>query len=176
MPRKTRAAPETATPPAPTPVAVAEHDDAGGPVSPEDFSELEVQQMLEARDQSGDRDAPLVPGSVPAPPPEPPSIPPNTLHALDHAPKNSKIVVILNQETHKPEAMLATPDGVTRLPDFDPAHKLPEGARIQKIGDGRFVATQLSATVIVPDLETPTAALAIVQFIPHFHNGVVPRP
>lgn len=88
-------------------------------------------------------------------------------HALDIADINSKIVVIL--EDNVPVAMMAAPSGVERLPDGDIAHKLPAGARIQKLAADRFEAVQLGATVVQPLLVTATATEAIAQFVKHFH-------
>ena len=56
-------------------------------------------------------------------------------HALDTAPTNSKIVVTDRG------AVLATPDVVKRLPDGDPAHKLPRNVKIHKLGTGHFRAS-----------------------------------
>lgn len=88
-------------------------------------------------------------------------------HALDLADINAKIVVIL--EDNVPVAMMAAPSGVDRLPDGDIAHRLPAGARIQKIAADRFEAIQLGATVQQPLLVTASATEAIAQFVAHFH-------
>jgi hypothetical protein len=88
-------------------------------------------------------------------------------HAIDLAPINSKIVVILEQNV--PRAMIATPSGVETLPEGDIAHKLPAGARIQKLAADRFEAMQLGATVVQPLLVTASGTEAIAAFIGHFH-------
>ncbi len=85
-------------------------------------------------------------------------------HALDRAPVNSKIV-----GTDRGTA-LATPDGVTLLPKSDVAGMLPAGARIQKLGPTRFVATQLDPAIPYPEQEYATATAAILDFLPHFHG------
>lgn len=106
-----------------------------------------------------------------APPPPEPAVhlatvePPATPHPLDVAPVNSKVVRTLEG------AWLARPDtGVSRLREPDPAVKLPNGARIQKRGDGKFVATQLSAAIRKPDLVTSSAGEAMQRFNPYFHD------
>lgn len=89
-------------------------------------------------------------------------------HALDSAPVNSKIVVVRLDGKNK--AVLAMPSGTITLPVGDAAARLPEGARIAKVADGKFVSTQLSPAIDCPPLHTKTAIEAIVQFIPHFHG------
>lgn len=86
-----------------------------------------------------------------------------TGHALDNAPINSKLV-----GTDHGTAF-ATPDRVVLLPKTDLAGRLPAGARIQKRGEGQFVATQLDPAIAYPDVTYPTASAAITDFIPHFH-------
>lgn len=103
------------------------------------------------------------------PPPEPADHraivePPATVHPLDAAPVNSKIVKTLDG------AWLATPAGVTLLPKDDPAWFLPNGAKIQKRPDGLLVATQLSASLKKPDLIASSTLGAIKRFNPHFHE------
>lgn len=97
---------------------------------------------------------------------------PTPLHALDSAPENSKIVVVLLDG--KSHAVLAGPSGAKELPKDDVAHRLPEGARILKLTDGQgYEATQMSPTVDFPPLRTASAGEAIAQFIAHFHpNGL----
>lgn len=88
-------------------------------------------------------------------------------HALDLAPPNSKIVRTLEG------AMLATPDGVSLLPPGDPAHKLPEGARISKFehADGvRYQSVQLGAAGYEPIWDAD-ASTAIEMFVARFHHG-----
>jgi hypothetical protein len=163
------------TPEAPT----IELDDAGNP----EPSLKEVEDMLAARDR--EEAATHVP--APLPPIDEANMSPlvedalnayrdehiapfaeaGLPHALDLADINSKIVVIL--EDNKPLAMLATPSGIDVLPEGDVAHKLPAGARIQKLARDRFEATQLGATVVQPLLVTATATEAIGMFIKHFH-------
>lgn len=91
---------------------------------------------------------------------------PDSLHALDSAPVNSKIVVVEGDG-----AILATPDFHTRLPDGDPAHKLPVGARIVKRAEGIYQSIQLSPAEDHPLLVTASARDAIAQFVPHFHES-----
>lgn len=88
-------------------------------------------------------------------------------HALDDAPNGSKIVRTLEG------AMLATPHGVTLLPPGDPAHKLPEGARISKFehADGvRYQSVQLGAAGYEPVWDD-SASTAIEMFVARFHLG-----
>jgi hypothetical protein len=89
---------------------------------------------------------------------------PDSLHALDSAPVNSKIVVV------DTGAIMATPDFEIRLPDGDPAHALPIGARIIKRADGIYQSVQLSPAEDRPLLITATAADAIARFVVHFHE------
>lgn len=86
-------------------------------------------------------------------------------HSLDDAPVNSKIVKTLDG------AWLATPTGVVQLKKTDMASRLPDGARIQKIAENRYRATQLSPAEQKPDFDTLTAYEAIQRFVPHFHGG-----
>lgn len=89
-------------------------------------------------------------------------------HALDLAPDNSKIVVVLLDG--KSHAVIAGPEGAKELPVGDIAHRLPEGARIQKLPDRQgFRATQLSAVEDHPDRTYATAGAAIAGFLEHFH-------
>lgn len=92
-------------------------------------------------------------------------------HALDAAPVNSKIVVVRQEGAAKPVAVLAGPDGHRTLDADDPASKLPEGAVIRKIADGKFQALQLSPAIDYPILTTTTATDAIAQFVPYFHRA-----
>lgn len=118
-------------------------------------------------------------------------------HALDLAALDSKLVVVLVDG--KPKAVLVTPTtNATPLPVGDPAHKLPEGAKILKTtvaahlkhlaqhdpreriaaastlqawaGD-LYVGEQLSAQEWHHPLYTATAAEAIAGFVAHFHRG-----
>lgn len=61
-------------------------------------------------------------------------------HALDGAPKNSKIVVVKRANEPGRLAVLATPDGPVPLPEGDPAHKLPEGSRVYVGPEGQYIA------------------------------------
>lgn len=88
-------------------------------------------------------------------------------HALDSAPVNSKIVVVLLDG--KSHAVLAGPDGAKELPKGDPAHRLPEGARIRKIGEREFLAEQMSPAEDHAPITRETTMRAIADFIPHFH-------
>lgn len=138
----------------------------------EDFTDLQVQQMLEQQDKIGGDLQPLSPLleaiEVIAPP-----VDPLAPHALDAAPMNSKIVVVKDPESGANVAMLATPDGAKPLPPGDVAHRLPEGARIAKLphrGDGvRYQGTQLSAVLDFPPLYDTSAAAMISRFVGHFH-------
>lgn len=134
-------------------------------VDPDEPSELEVQRMLEAEDR----------GELPEPVAEGPAIepvsPPDGPHALENAPVNSKIVVVLGNEG-KTIAFLATPDGVHALPPGDPAHSLPDGARIQKRAEGLFRAEQLSPAVDHEPKDFVTVRDAIVGFVAHFHGPI----
>ncbi len=89
-------------------------------------------------------------------------------HLLDIAPVNSKIVVTRYEGVVT--ATLATPDNTTALPKGDPASKLPEGAVIRKVAEGKFEAHQLSPAIEHPKLKTTTAGEAISGFVPHFHS------
>lgn len=123
----------------------------------DEMSDVEVQNALDA-ERVG---PPVVHDAVDAVPATKSAL---ELHALDSAKVNSKIVVT------RDAAVLATPDGLIELPVGDPARKLREGARIQKMAEGVFVATQLNATEICPDKTYPTAAQAIEDFPHHFHH------
>lgn len=93
-------------------------------------------------------------------------------HPLDDAPVNSKLVVVKSSDPANPGryAVLMTPNGEQKLEADDPAHKLAEGARIQKRGEGKFVSVQLSPADDRDPLETTTAAEAIARFNQHFHD------
>lgn len=132
------------------------------PVTEEDVSELEVQQMLEARDNSGDPQGPL---AAPPEPEQPPAVPsaPTGPHALDLAGISSKIVVT------EEGAFLATPDGVNKLPKTDAANKLPVGARIQKKAEMLFRSEQLSPAEDHPAQTYESAREAIQNFVNDFH-------
>lgn len=71
-----------------------------------------------------------------APSPEVAAVPD---HALDAAPENSKIIVVTPHSGKGRLAVLATPDGPVALPAGDPAHRLPVGSKIYKMG-GYFEA------------------------------------
>jgi hypothetical protein len=112
---------------------------------------------------------PVEPAPVdPLTPVTPPSEPAPEVHALESAPVNSKLVVVEDGQKHR-KAVLATPSGAEFLPEGDPAHALPLGARIHKAADGKYVATQLSPALDFPDATFATASEAIAGFIPHFH-------
>lgn len=89
-------------------------------------------------------------------------------HPLEQAPVNSKIVVTPDGAWL---AATGTSDGrLVKLPKSDPASRLPPGARIQKQGAHRYVATQLNPAEDHPDTVHETALLAITTFNSHFHN------
>lgn len=138
----------------------------------EELSELEVQQMLEQQDKLGGDLQPVIPQPEPAAATGP-AFDPMAAHALDDAPVNSKIVVVKDPVTGANTAVLATPGGVITLPEGDPAHRLPEGARIAKIphkdGGFRYQGTQLSAVMDYPPLYDESAAAMIARFTGHFH-------
>lgn len=169
--------------PEPTTIVVPddEADDMATPYVPSDADEppeLEVQQLLESRDAeraAAEAVAAVVPvactrcggsGYEPegASVPEPPHGP----HALDSAPLNSKIVVVLI--AGKSHAVLATHEGAKELPAGDIAHRLPEGARIFKQAEDQYRAEQLSPTVDHPPLVCTTAGECIARFVGHFHG------
>lgn len=144
----------------------------------EELSELDVQKLLEAQDRAAA--APTTPVNAPTPADvvcpmchgaghvaasvgASASVVSSGPHALDEAKNNSKIVVT------KLGAVMATPDGVKQLPVGDPAHGLPEGARIMKQGPDAYVACQLSAVEDHPEKTFPSAGAAIVGFLAHFH-------
>jgi hypothetical protein len=92
-------------------------------------------------------------------------------HALDSAPINAKIVVVLLDG--KSHAVLAGPAGAKELPVGDVAHRLPEGARIRKIGEREFMAEQMNATEDHAPITRESAGRAIADFVAHFHpNGL----
>lgn len=138
-----------------------------------------MSEIVEVHAIEGD-EAPNPPTIINAPPPlaisdeldavAPPTAP-QPLHALDTAPPNSKVVVVLLDSTRK--AVLATPDGVEPLSPDDPASKLPEGAVIQKVAEGKFISIQLNPSVDYPPLGTETAGEAIAAFVPYFHRVTV---
>jgi len=146
-------------------------------------TELEVQQMLdgtpdvpEPAPKRPKRQVVVIPEypvmtAMPVAPKRPgrqPKTPRTPGHALDVVPVHSKIVVVIADM--EKFAVLSTPTGANRLPPGDPAHGLPEGARIMKVAEGKFRATQLSPAIEQPVLETNTAIAAIRGFIPHFHG------
>lgn len=132
------------------------------PVSEEELSDREVEQMLEARDRSGDPQGPL---AAPPEPEQPPAVlpAPTGPHALDLAGISSKIVVT------EEGAFLATPEGVNKLPKTDAANKLPVGARIQKKAEMLFRSEQLSPAEDHPVQTYESAREAILNFVNDFH-------
>lgn len=88
--------------------------------------------------------------------------------ALDSAPVNSKIVVVIVAGKRVP--VLMTPDGEKAVTVDDLSYMLPEGARIRKVKENLFVATQLSPAEDHLDLKTVTAREAILEFNFHFHD------
>jgi hypothetical protein len=132
----------------------------------EEYSELQVQQMLEAADRG--EETPFQPLSEPEPEPASPlrrgEIVTGVFHPLDLADINSKIVMT------DQGAVLGTPQGATLLPMGDPAHLLPVGARIRKLAEDKFVGEQLSPAKERPVLECISALEAIEKFVPHFHG------
>lgn len=128
-------------------------------------SEVEVQQMLEARDRSDAPESPLaapLSHDLPEQTPLPPSNPEGR-HALDISPINSKIVVT------DEGAVLATPISVGKLPKTDPANRLPTGARITKRAEMVFDSWQLSPAEDHPTQTYATAGEAIRNFVNDFH-------
>lgn len=97
-----------------------------------------------------------------------PGIPPESTtrraHALDFAPVGSKIVVT------NAGAVLATPDQSPFLPDGDEAHKLPVGARIAKVAEGKFQSEQLNPSVDHASTIHASAVEAIGAFTAYFHG------
>lgn len=108
-------------------------------------------------------------GMVPAVIAEPPAYgwDDSQSHALDAAPINSKIMVVLL--AGKSHAVLGTPDGAKELPPGDPAHRLPEGARIRKLAEREYLAEQVSPVEDHPPITRTSASRAIADFVPHFH-------
>ena len=98
-------------------------------------------------------------------PPEPPALAPC---ALDGETVNSKIVMI--RADGKKRAILMTPRGEVLLALNDVAWHLPEGGKVSKAADGRFVAIQLDHNRHVAPLECATAREAIEKFHAHFHG------
>lgn len=74
--------------------------------------------------------------------PAPPPADPLPRHALDDAPVNSKIIVLKKPDS----AILATPEKTARLPDGDPAHRLPEGVKIFKRSECLYDVSQIAIT------------------------------
>ncbi len=131
----------------------------------------EIQGVVEIHAVEGD-EAPAIPlhtaPSLERETPVPVSVETSTLHRLDVAPVGSKIVVVRREGVVT--AVLAHPEGIADLPFGDPAHKLPEGAVIKKVADGKFSSTQLSPAIEYPPLETKSAGEAIAEFVPYFHR------
>lgn len=96
-------------------------------------------------------------------PPETPS----AIDAFEAAPVNTKLVAVFDDGQTK--AVLMSPDGPIPLLLTDPAHRLPDGARIQKTGASEYTATNLLATDH-PPMVTSSAAEAITGFVRHFHD------
>lgn len=68
-------------------------------------------------------------------------------HALDDAPPNSKVIVVLNREANQENglprrlAVMATPDGPVNLGGADPAARLPIGTKIYRTPENHFQLT-----------------------------------
>lgn len=90
-------------------------------------------------------------------------------HALDFAPVNTKIVVLL-VANNKRQAAMSGPDGHIMLPDGDDAHKLPVGAKITKTGEHTYRSEQLDAVDERTQTVHDTAIEAIAAFTQHFHG------
>jgi len=88
--------------------------------------------------------------------------------ALEGAPIGAKVLMHQNGEGAK-YAVIVTSAGEQVLPEDDLAWTLPRGARIQRTERG-YVAIQLGAEGMRPDLVTESAREAIAQFVPHFHR------
>lgn len=95
-------------------------------------------------------------------------IPPLPPCALDGAPINSKVVVVLADGKRKP--ILMGPRGESVLAINDVAWTLPVGAKISKDGESKFTARQLDHNRDMKPLVCPTARDAISQFHHHFHG------
>lgn len=109
--------------------------------------------------------APPLPPRVIAPPLP---VPAERPCALDGAPVNSKIVVVLKDGKKFP--VLMTPAGEKPLAADDVAWTLPADARVRKDGESEYVADQLNHNRPVPSLVCGTARAAIAQFHQHFHG------
>lgn len=165
MPRKPKTAVATILDKPPEPVTESDAEP----------SELEVQQMLEARDRSNDPQGPL---EAPSEPEQTPAVDEVARaeelaqrllnecapHALDLAGISSKVVVT------EEGAFLATPGGVNKLPKSDAANKLPTGAKITKKAEMIYESWQLSPAEDHPAQTYESAREAIQNFINDFHS------
>lgn len=141
-----------------------ELDDAGDPEP--DIKDVEL--LMEQLD-AGEDPAPI---AAPPPPAEtvltytPASAEPDAPHALDAAPRNSRIAVFAEG------AYLMQPDFAQpqKLPPEDLATRLlPIGAQLTKRGEGCFEGVQLNAAEKHPPLILDTAVALIRGFVNHFH-------
>lgn len=155
------------------------------PVPPVDFAPISELEALNAADEAADDGLPAPNASndsrgtlsipIPKAPskdrtPEPPEAPPApvVVCALDGAPVNSKIVVI--REDGKKRPVLMTPQGEKPVAPDDLAWLLPEGARIIKEAEGKYVGRQLDPAREAPDLIATTGFAVLRQFHQHFHG------
>jgi hypothetical protein len=127
----------------------------GDNIDPRDAMIAELQARLAALDAKSD---PTQPRAVTTPATLGP-------HSLDSAPVNSKLVGT------DQGVVFATPAGARILPKDDPASKLPDGAKITKVAEGRFEGWQLSPAIDCSLLVGATAMEVISGFVEHFHNG-----
>lgn len=145
-----------------------EFDDDVEPVEPVETTETTIHAV-----EGDESDEPTAPTIINTPEPIPSPATAERRHQLDDAPIHSKIVKTLDG------AWLARPDdqnGPLLLPKTDIASRLPDGARIQKMAEGKFRGQQLSpAGGPRPDLLALTAMEAIRGFVPHFHDGEAVR-
>lgn len=116
-------------------------------------------------------EAPVV-EAVEAPPQTPPKAPPKEPPlppcALEGAPNNSKIVVVLNNGKKTP--ILATPQGVYIPVENDVAWTLTTGAKITKVSEDKYIAIQLDHNRAVEPLEGSSVRDVIQRFHKHFHG------
>ena len=124
-------------------------------------SQPDVVATAHAKVQKSPRGAPE---TLPAPvvPAEPPC-------GLETAPVGSKVVVV-TPETGGRLAVFQTTNGEQPLAVLDLAHRLPVGAKVCKVMEGRFEAQQLNPSANRPALVTATAREAMEQFVSHFHR------
>lgn len=85
---------------------------------------------------------------------------------LDTLPIGSKLVVVRGEG--KREAVIVTPNGPVEVPPHDLARSVPEGAKIVKQAEDRYVAEVIGVGLGKPALVTTSARDALERFNSYF--------